>query len=112
MKKLSLVLVAVLSILFITLPAFALELADAKSQGLVGEVSSGYLGAVAPNAAGEVKALVERINDLRRKEYQKIAQKNGTPLAVVERIGGKKAVELTPAGQFVMIDGKSWRKVQ
>ena len=53
--------------------AFAIELADAKSQGLVGEQSNGYLGVV-KNAPG-VQALVDSVNAKRRDAYQKIAAK-------------------------------------
>ncbi|MEH6571410.1 MAG: DUF1318 domain-containing protein, partial [Halioglobus sp.] len=58
--------------LVIIAPAFALDLGDAKSQGLVGETSSGYISAVIPSQ--EVKALVERINSQRKAHYEKIAK--------------------------------------
>jgi uncharacterized protein len=88
----------------------ALELEDAKTKGLVGETVTGYLAAVPGKSNPEVNALVNRINDLRRKEYQKIASKNGTAVAVVEKIGAKKAIDKTPAGQFVQRSDGSWTK--
>ena len=47
---------AILVGVLMTAPAIALDLAEAKSAGLVGETSSGYLGAV--ESSGDVDALV------------------------------------------------------
>lgn len=91
-------------------PAQALELHEAKARGLVGETPTGYLGIVAPNAGAEVKALVARINAARRERYQEIARRNGTDLATVEALAGKKAIEATPSGQYVQDAGGRWIK--
>ncbi len=98
-------------LLFLLLaPAAALadELADAKAQGLVGETPTGYLAAVQPPSP-QTQALINRINGERKAKYQGIASKNGTPVAAVEALAGKKAIEMTPGGQFVQ-EGGSWRK--
>lgn len=97
-----------LSFVFICQPAYALELHDAKSQGLVGETTTGYLAAV--NSDNEaVQNLVSSINSKRKEYYLGIAKKNNTPLQTVEQLAGKKAIEKTPAGQFVH-DGSAWKK--
>lgn len=70
------------------LPASALDLGQAKSQGLVKETVSGYLAPVKPSA--EVNALVKKINTGRKAEYQKIAKKRGTSLSAVEQLAGKR----------------------
>ncbi|MGB5686132.1 MAG: YdbL family protein [Candidatus Electrothrix sp.] len=88
-------------------PVFALELQDAKTQGLVGETPSGYLEAV--KATPEAGQLIKEINAKRKTHYQKIAKKNKTPLSTVEEMAGKKAMEKTPAGQYVKVGGK-WEK--
>ena len=93
--------------LLLALPAFALELGDAKSRGLVGETSSGYLAAVKPS--GDVNSLVESINSQRKAHYQKIAEKNGISLQAVEVRAGQKAIGKTPAGEFVN-SGGGWQK--
>jgi uncharacterized protein YdbL (DUF1318 family) len=93
--------------LLLALPAFALELGDAKSGGLVGETNSGYLAAVKPS--GEVDALVKDINQRRKAHYEKIAKKNGIGLQAVEVRAGQKAIEKTPAGEFVNTGG-GWQK--
>lgn len=87
--------------------AFALDLDSAKAQGLVGETDSGYLAAVQPSA--EVSALVSDINSKRRAEYERIARQNGIAVADVEKLAAKKAIDKTPAGQYVQVGG-SWRK--
>jgi len=88
-------------------PIFALELAAAKSQGLVGETPAGYLEVVKANP--EADKLIKEINAKRKTHYEKIAKKNKTPLATVEERAGKKAMEKTPAGQYVKVGGK-WEK--
>lgn len=93
---------------FTPLSAFALSLDQAKSQGLVGETPSGYLAAV--QAGGEAEPLVVDINQKRKTEYGKIAGKNGTPVSVVEALAGKKAIELTPSGQYVQSDSGQWMR--
>ncbi|UCH53304.1 MAG: YdbL family protein [Pseudomonadota bacterium] len=91
-------------------PALALSLDQAKSQGLVGEQADGYLGVVSPGASSEVKALVTDINAKRRNEYQAIAKRNNTTLDKVEALAGKKAIDLTPAGQHVRLPSGQWVK--
>ena len=89
--------------------AFALDLQTAKSQGLVGETPTGYLALVHKGGGGEVVELVKSINQQRRQEYQKIAQRNNTSLQAVEKLAGKQALEKTPRGQFIFKDG-TWSK--
>lgn len=96
-----------LPLLLLTPAASALDLQQAKAQSLVGETPSGYLAAVKPGA--EVNALIQDINSRRKAEYQRIAQTNNTPLETVEKLAGKKAIDRTPAGQFVQIGG-NWIK--
>lgn len=88
-------------------PAAALDLQDAKSQGLVGEAPSGYLETV--KSTPETKQLIKEINAKRKEHYQAIAKKNNTSLDSVEKMGGKKTLKKTPAGQYIKTDGK-WKK--
>lgn len=87
--------------------AFALSLGDAKSQGLIGETSTGYIAAVKPS--GEVKALVDSINSQRKAHYQKIAKKNNISMEAVEVRAGQKAIGKTAAGHYVNTGG-GWQK--
>ena len=93
--------------LLMAVPALALDLGEAKSKGLVGETSSGYLAAV--KASGDVNALVNDINTKRKAHYQKIAKKNNISLEAVEVRAGQKAIGKTPAGQYVD-SGGGWQK--
>ena len=100
---------ALVLVLIISLPVFALDLSDAKSQGLVGETYSGYLKAIKPSA--EVNALVVDINSQRKMYYQRIADKNSISLEAVEARAGQKAIEKTPSGEYVDT-GSGWGKKQ
>ena len=91
-------------------PGWAIDLQSAKAQGLVGEQPNGYLGSVKGSASGEIKALINEINAARKKEYQAIAKRNNTELNVVEALAGKKAIERTPAGQYVKLPSGQWAK--
>ena len=91
----------------LALPAHALDLGEAKSRGLVGEIATGYVGAVKPSA--EVNALVADINKRRKAQYRKIAERNQISLEAVEVRAGQKAIGKTPAGQFVNT-GSGWEK--
>ena len=107
MKKISTILISLLTSLFIANAAYALTLAEAKQQGLVGEQITGYLGTVTTNA--ETTALVQTINAKRKQKYKEIAERNGTSLESVEQLAGKTALEKTPVGQFINL-GSGWQK--
>ncbi len=97
-----------------TLPAFAMGLEEAKQkletakqQGLVGETPTGYLDVV--RAGADARAVVDAINSARRAEYTRIAERHDIPVTQVETVAGQKAIDKTPGGQFVLIDGQ-WVK--
>lgn len=98
----------------LAVPAFSMELDEAKSrldaakqQGLVGETPTGYLEVV--RADDNAQGIVEAINKARREEYARIANKHDIPVTQVETVAGQKALEKTPAGQYILVDGK-WVK--
>jgi len=89
-------------------PAYALTLDQAKSQGAIGEMSTGYVGyPSAPSAA--VRQLGDGVNLRRKASYGKIAADQATSLSAVEKLAGQKLVQQAPAGQFVH-DGSGWRR--
>ncbi|VXC75602.1 conserved exported hypothetical protein [Pseudomonas sp. 8Z] len=107
MRYLSTLLLA----LTLSLPAYALNLnqamsalSDAKASGQLGEQPNGYLGVVKPG--GQAEEIARLINQARRGEYQKVAKDNGIALGDVEAIAGKKALERTPKGQFIQLNGQ------
>lgn len=90
---------------------FAMDLNDAmshlgpaKAAGLLGEQPNGYLGVV--KAQGNAAEIARLINEARRAEYQRLAKNNNIQLADVETMAGKKALEKTPAGQYIQLNGK------
>lgn len=87
MKRLTLILAALLT----SFSAWALDLETAKSKGLVGEQSNGYLGLVVTNA--EAAKLINEINSKRKQKYSEIAAKQKTALANIENIAGSKLIE-------------------
>ena len=91
-------------------PAQAGALEDAKAQGLVGERIDGYLGVVDSGASGSVRSMVDQINAEREAKYAEIAKKQGAPVAAVAQIAGKKLIERTPPGQYVLDAGGQWRR--
>lgn len=106
---------ALIFALCLTLPVLAMDLEAAKSkldaakqQGLVGETPTGYLDVV--KAEGNAYDIVEAINKARRNEYARIAEKHDIPVTQVETVAGQKALQRTPAGQYILVDGKWVRK--
>lgn len=89
-------------------PAFSLSLDEAKTKGLVGEKSTGYLGAVNPSNA-EAQALVDDVNRKRRQAYADIAKRNRTSVQAVETLAGEKAIQNTKPGNFIEGPG-GWMK--
>ncbi len=104
-----LIAISLLFVLTTTSYAYALELDQAKSRGLVGETPSGYLASVKGSADSEVSALIDEINKKRRNKYVQISKKNGTTLAAVEALAGKKAIEKTAPGNYVQTPS-GWKK--
>ena len=90
--------------------AVASPLTQPKADGWVGEQVNGYLGLVREDAPDEIKALIRDVNAKRKAGYQKIATKQGTSLADVEKVGGNKAFEKTVAGNYVRDASGNWRK--
>ena len=89
--------------------AFSAELDQVKSAGLVGERADGYLGLVDKNAPDDVVNLVKDVNDRRRAEYQRIASSNELTLDQVEALAGRKAIERTAPGGWILTNG-GWQQ--
>lgn len=89
-------------------PANAGSLDDAKAAGLIGERVDGYVGALTEDAG--VQALVDEINAGRKAKYAEIAGKRGAPVDAVAAIAGKKLIERTPSGQFVLDSEGEWQR--
>ncbi len=90
--------------------SYALTLEEAKRQGYLGELTTGYLGLVNEGAPSEASAIAKEINVKRRLMYKEISKKQGLDLKVVESLAGKKAVAKTPSGLFYKDPQKGWIK--
>jgi uncharacterized protein len=92
----------------IATPVLAMDLTQAKSQGLIGEQTNGLVGTVnAPTP--DVETLVKTVNDGRMKIYTQNAQDQGVPLDQVQAIAGEKLQSATPDGQYIQKNGQ-WIK--
>jgi uncharacterized protein YdbL (DUF1318 family) len=85
-------------------PASAIELDQARTQGLVGERPDGLVGAVAANPTPEVHSLVESVNAARLAEYRAIAQKNGSPIEAVQAVAGEKLIQRAKDNRWYVMD--------
>lgn len=108
-------LASLLLALMIALPAAAMTLneamsalGDAKASGLLGEKPDGYLGVV--RSSQNAEDIASQINQARRAEYHRVAKQNGISVSDVEAIAGKKAIERTPKGQFIQLNGQWLQK--
>jgi uncharacterized protein YdbL (DUF1318 family) len=113
--KLYRTLACALLALSLSLPALAMNLSEAmaalgpaKSSGQLGEKPDGYLGVV--SSGGQAQDIAKLINQARQAEYQRLARENGLQLGDVEALAGQKALEKTPAGQYIQLNGKWVRK--
>ncbi|MEH6491667.1 MAG: DUF1318 domain-containing protein [Halopseudomonas sp.] len=79
----------------------------AKEAGQLGEQPDGYLGVI--KASGNASEVAQQINAARKEEYQRVARDNGIALKDVETIAGQKAIDRTPAGQYIKVNG-GWVK--
>lgn len=82
---------------------------SARSQGLIGELPTGYIGFVsAPSAA--IKALVDDINIKRKAVYTEQALANGVTVEEFAfRNGCRLIAEKTVAGEKYQAPDRSWK---
>jgi hypothetical protein len=107
MKTRFVTLIAICGMLLAS-PALALDLHGARSSGLVGEKTDGYVAAI--NSTPEVKALVADVNAKRKQEYARISKQNGQPVDVVAKLAAQEIItKLDPGSSYQGPDG-SWKK--
>lgn len=83
------------------------QLGTAKSQGLVGEKPNGYLGVI--KNQNNAQNIADLINQARKEQYIKLSGTHKVPLQEIEAMAGKKAIEKTPSGLYIQING-NWVK--
>jgi uncharacterized protein len=100
----------VFALFTIATSALAVDLATAKSQGLVGEGKDGYLGYVVRPPSSEVKSLVLDVNAKRKNIFSKTAKKNKlSPRQVAGRFY-ERAVGQTKSGHYYQSSSGGWVK--
>lgn len=90
--------------------AWAIDLDDAKNQGLVGEANSGYLAAVSTPVSSEVRALIADVNAKRKAKFEETAAKTGTTVLQVANRFYEIAIQKTAAGNYYQERDGSWKK--
>lgn len=88
--------------------AFAMDLAQARAQGIVGEKLDGYVGAVGSSATGQTMA--DDVNTKRRAEYEKISKQNSQPVAVVAKVAAETIINGLPSGSMYQAPDGSWKR--
>ncbi|AWF80484.1 DUF1318 domain-containing protein [Microbulbifer sp. A4B17] len=95
-----------LSIL-IALPAMAISLNEAKSQGLVGEANSGYI-AIVDASSPELEKLVKEVNAKRKAAYARIAERNKIDIAQVATRAAEKLESRLSPGEYYQDNLGRW----
>jgi uncharacterized protein YdbL (DUF1318 family) len=84
---------------------------QAKAQGVIGELSTGYLGIVdASKASADLRRRVDEVNAGRLQAYTDIANKNGQTVQTVGQLAAEKQFERAVSGELVKPDGEPWTK--
>lgn len=106
MKK----IIAAIGLLLLLQNAWAIDIRDAKEQGLVGEASNGYIAAVQSPASAEVRALIADVNGKRKAQFSQTSQKTGTTAAQVAHRFYELAVQRTAPGHYYQDASGQWKK--
>lgn len=85
---------------------FAMDLATAKQQGLVGEKENGLVGLIDPNSPDALQILVKETNQGRLKVYNETAANQHIPVSQVQTIAAQKLISMTAPGQYIQRNGR------
>jgi len=106
MKPRILTVLAILGAL-VAFPAFALDLHQARTSGMVGEKLDGYAAAL--KATPEVNALVADVNAKRKAEYARISKQNGQPVDVVAKLAAAQIINGLEVGSSYQDANGNWK---
>jgi hypothetical protein len=101
---------AAIILLFAFNSAWAIDIHDAKDQGLVGEAKTGYLAAIKSPASADVNALIAEVNAKRKAQFEQAASKTDTTMAQVSNRFYELAVQKTRPGHYYQDAGGNWKK--
>lgn len=99
MKKSNLVYAFVVAAFALTVsnPVMALDLQQARAQGIIAEQPDGYVKVVKDSP--EAAKLAAEVNAARKAEYQRISSENGQAVDVVAKIAAETIAKKLAAGQ-------------
>jgi len=106
MKK----MIAAIGLTLLLQNAWAIDIREAKAQGLVGEANNGYIAAVQAPASAEVRSLIRDVNARRKTQFARTAQKTGATMQQVAHRFYELAVQKTTPGNYYQDAGGRWRK--
>jgi uncharacterized protein YdbL (DUF1318 family) len=106
MKK----IIAAIGLVLLLQNAWAIDIRDAKEQGLVGEANTGYIAALQSPASAEVRALVADVNGKRKAQFEDTAEKTGVTVAQVAYRFYELAMQRTAPGHYYQDPGGQWKK--
>jgi uncharacterized protein len=104
--KIRIASIAAVILMLMSFPAYALDLHEARSAGLVGEKLDGYIAAV--KKTDDVAALVRDVNSKRKQEYARISQENGQPAEVVGQLAAEKIIRKLGPGEYYKAPDGTW----
>ena len=86
---------------------------QAKAQGVIGELATGYLGIVdASKATPDVRRRVDEVNAGRLQAYTEIATRTGQTVQTVATLAAEKQFERAQPGELVKPASEPWTKMQ
>jgi len=97
-----------LAAIFISAPAFALDLHQARNAGIVGEKLDGYVAVL--KSTPEVEALVNDVNSKRRQEYARISKQNNQPVEIVAKLAAQQIIPGLESGNLYQGADGVWKK--
>lgn len=108
MNKISTIFATLVLLLSFSASSFALSMDQAKSQGLIGENSSGYLASVKAKPSAAVTAVINSINAKRKAAYLKTAASAGVSISVVEKRVAQRLSSKAAKGAFLRNASGVW----
>jgi uncharacterized protein YdbL (DUF1318 family) len=89
-------------------PSFALSMDEAKSKGLIGETSLGYLSSVKASPSSAVAALVTSINQQRKMAFTSKAVKAGVSVDVISKRVAQRLFAKAAKGNYLRNPAGKW----
>ncbi len=93
--------------LLTALPAFALDLHQARGAGILGEKPDGYVEVL--KKSPEAEALADEVNQKRLQEYTRISKQNDQPVDVVAKIAAEKIINGLKPGEYYQDTSGDWK---